>query len=80
MTLEQAREFFLWCTILNFGMLMLWAAMFFFARDFIKRVHGRWFRLSDEQFDAIHYAGMAYYKLGIFLFNLMPLIALYIMG
>jgi hypothetical protein len=42
----------------------------------MRRLHGRWFRLSDERFDAIHYAGMTIYKIGILLFNLMPYVAL----
>jgi hypothetical protein len=32
--------------------------------------------LSIEKFDAIHYAGMAYFKIGIFLFHLVPYLAL----
>jgi hypothetical protein len=40
-------------------------------------MHTRWFKLSVETFDAIHYAGMATYKLGIILLNLVPLLALY---
>jgi hypothetical protein len=51
-----------------------------FARDWVKRLHGQWFQLSDPTFDAIHYGGMAIYKVGIFLFNLVPLIAIYLMG
>ena len=39
-------------------------------------MHGKWFRLSGEQFDALHYGGMAMFKIGILLFNLVPLIAL----
>jgi hypothetical protein len=39
-------------------------------------VHSRWFHLSTDQFDALHYAGMALYKIGILLFNLVPYIAL----
>lgn len=31
-------------------------------------------------FDAIHYAGLAVYKIGIFLMNLAPLLALYLAG
>jgi hypothetical protein len=30
----------------------------------------------DEQFDAVHYAGMALLKVGIILFNLAPYVAL----
>ena len=34
------------------------------------------FKLSVETFDAIQYVGIAVYKIGIILFNLVPLIAL----
>jgi hypothetical protein len=43
-------------------------------------IHGRWFHLSREQFDALHYAGMSVFKIGILLFNLVPLVALSIVG
>jgi hypothetical protein len=42
----------------------------------LQRLHSRWFGLSDEQFYAIHYAGMAIFKIGIFLFDLAPFVAL----
>jgi hypothetical protein len=42
------------------------------------RLHTRWFKLSVETFDAIHYAGMSVYKIGVILFNLAPLAALYL--
>ena len=41
-------------------------------------LHGLWFYLSVEPFDALHYSGMALYKIGMPLFNLVPYIALYI--
>jgi hypothetical protein len=44
------------------------------------RLHGRWFQLSEERFDAIHYTGMAVYKIGVLLFNLAPYVALVIIG
>lgn len=36
----------------------------------MSRFHSWLFKLSAETFDAIHYAGMAMFKVGIFLFNL----------
>jgi hypothetical protein len=39
-----------------------------------------WFRLSIEQFNAINFAGIVLYEMGIFLFNLAPFIALRIVG
>jgi hypothetical protein len=43
-------------------------------------LHGRWFHLSSDQFDALHYAGMAIFKIGIILFNLVPFVVLWIVG
>ncbi|MEX0701514.1 MAG: DUF6868 family protein [Planctomycetales bacterium] len=80
MTLETARSALLWCAIINYGVLLYWFLMFAFARDWVHRLHGRWFRLSAERFDALHYVGMTLYKLGILLFNLVPYIALRIVG
>lgn len=80
MSIEVVRHFLLWCTILNYILLSVWFFCFLYAHDRMQRLHGRWFRLSAEQFDAIHYGGMAVYKIGVFLFNLIPLIALYIVG
>lgn len=74
------RDFLLWCTLLNYLVLLLWFAVFKLARDWMFRLHGRWFRLTPTQFDAAHYAGMAVYKVGILLLNLVPLIALSIVA
>jgi len=54
--------------------------VFVFAHDWMSRLHGRWFRLSPERFDSIHYAGMAVYKIGILLFNVAPCAVLWILG
>lgn len=80
MTIEILREFLLWCTIINFGLLILWWLMIMFLHDWIYRFHGKWFKLTEERFDAIHYAGMALYKLSIFVFNIVPYTALWIVG
>jgi uncharacterized protein DUF6868 len=76
--MEVARRFLLWCTVINYGVLLVWFLVFVFAHDWIQRIHGRWFRLSRDQFDALHYAGMSIFKIGIVLFNLAPYVALYL--
>jgi len=78
MTIESARHFLLWCTVMDYGVLLVWFVVFVFAHDAMQRIHGRWFQLSREQFDALHYGGMAVYKVGILLFNLVPLAALFV--
>ncbi len=80
MNVEFARNFLLWCAVINYGVLLVWFLFFMFAHDWMQRLHGRWFRISADQFDAIHYAAMAIYKIGILLFNLVPLAVLYIIS
>ncbi|TVT79995.1 DUF6868 family protein [Acinetobacter colistiniresistens] len=72
----QLTQFFLYMTILNYIVLIIWFLAFTFAKGSIKRLHGQWFNLSEQQFDAIHYGGMAVYKIGILLFGLAPYLAL----
>lgn len=76
MSIETTRSFLLWCLGINYGVLMLWFLAFVLAHDSLYRLHARWFRLSVEQFDAVHYAGMAIYKIGILLLNLVRYVAL----
>jgi hypothetical protein len=76
MSIEIARGVFLWCAVVNSGVLLWWLLFFVLAHDSMSRLHGRWFRVPADQFDAIHYTGMAVYKIGILLFNLVPYVAL----
>ena len=76
MTIEIIREVLAWCTVLNYALLLLWFLFFSLAHDWLYSFHGKWFTLSAEQFDVIHYAGMAFFKLCIFLFYLTPYLVL----
>jgi hypothetical protein len=76
MDVALVRRALLWCTVVNYGVLLAWFLLFAFAHDWMWHIHGRWFHLSAELFDALHYGAMAIYKIGILLFNLVPLIAL----
>jgi hypothetical protein len=48
------------------------------AHLYLSGLHRRWFKIAMETFDAIHYTGLAIYKIGILLLNLVPLRALYL--
>lgn len=78
MSIEVTRNFLLWCTIINYGILLVWFLFFTNAHDWMYGLHSRWFRLSREQFDLLHYAGMAVFKIGIILLNLVPFVVLWI--
>ncbi len=76
MTVCEIKNILLWCVGLNYAVLFIWFGAFVLAHDRMYKMHLRWFSLSVETFDAIHYAGLAVYKIGILLFFLVPLIAL----
>jgi hypothetical protein len=80
MTIDVTRSVLLWCTVMNYGILLVWFLAFVFAHDVMRRIHGRWFHLPREQFDALQYGGMSIFKIGIVLFNLVPFVALTILG
>ena len=80
MTIEQIRDVFMWCTIINFGFLLLWFLFFALAGDWIYSYHSKWYPMSKEAFNVTWYSGIGLYKLAIFMFNLVPYLALEIVS
>lgn len=80
MTIETIQEILAWCSVINMGLLAWWILIFTFAHNWIYQLHRKWFKLSEERFDFIHYAGMAFFKISIFLFNIVPYLAIRIAG
>jgi len=80
MALETVRAVFAWCTAINLGLFIWWFLFFVWAHDWMYRLHARWFKITVEKFDALHYAGMALFKMAILLFNLVPYLAMRIVG
>jgi hypothetical protein len=78
MSVEIVRDVLLWCAVINYLLLIGWSVLFTQGHNWLHSVSVRWFRLSVEQFDAINFAGIVLYKIGIFLFYLTPYIALHI--
>ena len=68
-------ESLLACVLIQYGFLIVWFLAFVFAHDALYRLHARWFRISREQFDAIHYLGMAICKVLVLVFFLALLLA-----
>ena len=76
MTMYEIKDVLLWCVGINYAVLFIWYGIFVFAHDWMYKMHSHWFNLSVENFDSIHYIGLAVYKIGIILLNLVPLVAL----
>jgi len=78
MAVDEIKRVLLWSVGINYGVLLVWFGVFVYAHEWMYRLHTRWFKLSVETFDALHYAGLSIYKIGVILLNLAPLVALYL--
>ena len=76
MTIQFAKAALLWCIGINFALLLLWSLATFAAHDAIYGLSTHFFHVSAETFDAVNFAGVAAYKLGVLFFNVVPFIAL----
>ena len=80
MHVEMLRRFFLWCTILNGGLLILSFVICAFARDWVYGMHSKWFAIPRGTFDVVIYSFLGVFKIFVLMFNLIPYIALVIVG
>ncbi|MFT7460961.1 MAG: hypothetical protein ACI909_003652 [Planctomycetota bacterium] len=80
MTVEILRGALAWSAVINYVLLLIWFLIFLFAHDWMYGLHSKWFSLSVDKFDAIHYTTMAFFKLSIFLLYLAPYLALRIVA
>ncbi len=80
MTMTELSTLLGWCTVINFGLLSIIALCLFALRDWVKGIHSSLYGIPGDQLDAIYFNYMANYKLLIFIFNLVPWIALQIMA
>ena len=80
MSLQDLRTFFMWCTIINAGLLVVSFLMTALAGGWIHRMHSRWFPISREAWNVTMYALLGGYKTVVVAFNLVPYLALLIVG
>lgn len=76
MTMTELKHLLLISTLINYAIVTIWFMVFIYAHEALYRLHTKWFRLSQQDFDKIHYSAMAAYKIGVMLLNLVPLITL----
>ena len=76
MTIELVQKILAWTAVVNILFLLVWIGFITFAHDWVYRLHSKWVPLSVEKFNAIHYAGLAFYKLSIIMLNIAPYLAI----
>ena len=80
MDIQTLISFFMWCSILNLGLLMLSFIMLACAGDFVYRMHSKWFPMPRDRFNAVIYSFIGFYKIIVIVFNVVPWAALSIVG
>lgn len=80
MDLTTLTSFFMWCSIFNGGLLVLWTFCFLLMPDLVYRTQKRWFPLPRETFDVVMYVFVGAFKLLFLVFNLVPYLALLMIG
>ena len=78
--LETIRSFFGWCAVIHMGLASLAWAIVFFAPDFVRGQHKQYFDLSDTELDRAYFSFFTFYKIGIWLFAIVPWLALHVIG
>ena len=80
MDIQTLTSFFMWCTIMNGALLILWSVMFMFAPDLVYRMQRKFVPVSRETFDVVIYGFLGLFKIFFIIFNLVPFLALLMVG
>ena len=76
MTIGVLEKFFVWMTVINFGILLFCPLLLPLCRGSIYKLHGAWFKIPEEKIDIALYKMLGTYKIIVIVFNLVPYIAL----
>lgn len=80
MDLQLLTEFFLWCTIINGGLLVFWVLWQMLTPGLLFKTQSLIIKMEREKFNYIFYLFLGIYKIFFVVFNLVPLIALLILA
>ncbi len=78
-TIEAAREFLGWCSVINIGLLIFSGIFVVLFRGPISRIHAKMFNLDESNISRAYFQYLAQYKIAIIVFNIVPYFALRIM-
>ncbi len=76
MNIDQLTAFFMWCTIINGGLLVFWSPWLLVCPGLVYRVHTLCFAMSRETFNVVVYCFVGAFKILWIVFNLVPWLAL----
>jgi hypothetical protein len=80
MGIQMLTTFFMWCTIINGGILVLWTLLFMSVPDLVYRTQRKWFPIPRETFTVVIYSFLGLFKVAFLVFNVVPYVALLIVA
>jgi len=80
MDIQTLTTFFMWCTIMNGSLLVLWTIMCILVPDLVYRTQSKWFPIPRETFNVVIYSFLGLFKIVFLVFNVVPYVALLIVG
>jgi hypothetical protein len=80
MDMQTLTRFFMWCTVINAVLMTITFLLCTFGGDWVYRMHSRWFPLPRDTFNAVLYSFVGLYKLLFYFFNVIPYVALLLVG
>ena len=80
MDIQTVRAVFMWCTIINGGLLIFSFVICAAAGDWIYRTHSKFFPIPRESFNLAIYYFLGFFKIFVFACNLVPYLALLIVA
>ena len=80
MDIQTVTTFFMWCTIMNGVLLVFWSTIFILCPDLVFRIHSKWFPVPRETFNVVVYSFLGLFKIIFIAFNVIPYLALLIVG
>ena len=80
MDMQMLTGFFMWCSILNGGLLLFWTAWIGMAPDLVYRLQYRWFPIERSSYDKLMYAFLGLFKIFFLVFNLVPYLSLLLLS
>lgn len=79
-TLQTLTEFLGWASVINIGILLITSVLLILMRETIMHIHSKMFGLDTKHLSKAYFQYLAQYKILIYVFNIVPYIALKIMG
>jgi len=80
MDMQFLTDFFMWCSIINGGLLLFWAGFIMFAPNLVYQLQTKWVPISRDTFNVAMYSFLGLFKIIFLMFNLVPYLSLLLIG